>query len=109
MMESKGNKGNGKLSTRSRAVRTVVSAPAAQQEVVPQAEALIAKAIEHNLPVESLERLLDMRERLRAEQAREAYFTGLARFQAGCPVIPKTKCVTAPEPAPSDFDDELPF
>ena len=54
-------------------------------------EALIAKAIEHGLSVEGLERLLAMRERLKAESAREAFFEALAAFQATCPVVPRRK------------------
>ena len=54
-------------------------------------ERLIAQAIEHGISVEGLERLLAMRERLKAEAAREAFFVALAAFQAECPVIPKRK------------------
>jgi ERF superfamily len=56
-------------------------------------EWLIAKAIEQKLPVKTLESLLAMRERLKAERAREAYFSALSAFQAACPVIPKSKAV----------------
>lgn len=56
-------------------------------------ESLISKAIEHNVSVETLERLLSMREKLKAEQAREMYFTSLAAFQGECPVIKKNKAV----------------
>jgi hypothetical protein len=58
------------------------------------AEALIAKAIEHNVAIETMERLLTLRERLKAEQARDAFFTALAAFQGECPVIAKTKQIT---------------
>jgi len=73
-----------------------VPVPAPQTDlVVPptNAEALIAKAIEHQLPVDTMERLLALRERLRAEQAREAFFTALTRFQAECPIIVKSNLV----------------
>lgn len=56
-------------------------------------EWLIAKAIEQKLPVRSLEQLLLMRERLKNELAREAYFSALSAFQAECPVISKTEPV----------------
>jgi hypothetical protein len=56
-------------------------------------EHLIAKALEHNVPVETLERLLSLRDRLKAEQGREAYFAALANFQAACPVVAKRKTV----------------
>lgn len=54
-------------------------------------EALIAKAIEHGLSVEGLERLLAMRERLKAEAAREAFYAALSAFQSECPVVAKRK------------------
>jgi hypothetical protein len=53
------------------------------------AESLIAKAIEHATPVETMERLLAMRATLQAERAREEFFSALAEFQARVPVIPK--------------------
>lgn len=54
-------------------------------------EALIMKAVEAQVPVESLERLLSMREALKAEQAKEQYFQALSGFQADCPTIQKTR------------------
>ena len=51
--------------------------------------ALIAKAIEHAVPVETLERLLAMRAALAQESARSAFFAALARFQAQIPPIQK--------------------
>ena len=61
----------------------------------PSVETLIVKAIEHNVSVEALERLLAMRERLKAEQAREAFFEALSAFQADCPIVPKRKTASA--------------
>lgn len=52
-------------------------------------EALIAKGIEHGISVEGLERLLAMRERLKAEQARSAFIHAVAQFQGACPIIAK--------------------
>jgi len=64
-------------------------------EVVPieplSPEALIALAIRSGTSVDAIERLMTLRERLHAEKAREAFFTALSRFQAECPVLPKTK------------------
>ncbi len=57
------------------------------------AEALIMTAIEKGLPVETMERLLAMRDKLVAEQARNAFFADLAEFQRRCPVIVKDKDV----------------
>jgi len=57
------------------------------------ASALIAKALEHNVGIDTMERLLALRERLQAEQARAAFLRALAAFQGECPVIVKTKTV----------------
>ena len=69
--------------------RSAVVAGAGQTPL--SAESLIAKAIEHQVPIETMERLLAMRKELKAEQAREAFYRALSGFQAACPVIPKTK------------------
>jgi hypothetical protein len=61
------------------------------QIIALDAEALIAKAIEHGVPVEALERLLAMRAELKREQARGAFARALADFQAEVPPIPKTR------------------
>jgi hypothetical protein len=57
----------------------------------PGVEGLIALAIEHGSAVDALERLLAMRQTLKAEAAREAFFEALSAFQADCPVIEKGK------------------
>lgn len=54
-------------------------------------EALISKAIENNLPVETMERLLAMRKELKAEWAKEQFDKAMANFQSECPTITKTK------------------
>ena len=56
-------------------------------------EMLIAKAIDKNLPIETMEKLLSMRRELKAEFARDEYFRSLSEFQADCPVIKKEKPV----------------
>ena len=56
-------------------------------------QALLAQAIDKNLPIESMERLLAMRDKMKAEWARDQFFTALAGFQSECPVIEKTKRV----------------
>lgn len=53
------------------------------------AAALLSKAVEHQLPVESMERLLAMRAELRAEQAAGAFAAALAEFQRNLPPIEK--------------------
>lgn len=55
------------------------------------AEALIAQAIDKNVPVETMEKLLAMRRELKDEQAREAFYRALAKFQSECPVVVKGK------------------
>lgn len=51
----------------------------------------ISQAIAQNLPVETMERLFALRERVKAESAREAFIGAMAKFQSECPVIVKTK------------------
>jgi hypothetical protein len=69
--------------------REAAPAPAVQVDINPQA--LIAAAIEKNVPIEMMEKLLSMRERLRAEAAEMAYREAMAKFQSECPIIPKRK------------------
>jgi len=56
-------------------------------------ESLISQAIAGNVPVETLERLFGLREKVKAEKAREAFVDAMAVFQSNCPVIKKTKKV----------------
>jgi len=56
-----------------------------------QVDTLIAMAIDRQVSVEALERLLAMRRELRAEHAKEQYDTAMSHFQSICPVIKKTK------------------
>jgi hypothetical protein len=56
-------------------------------------EQLIARAIDKNSTVETMEKLLSMRRELKAEWAREEYHKSLAAFQRVCPVIKKDKIV----------------
>lgn len=54
------------------------------------AEALISQAIGANVPIETLERLMVLREKLRAEAAFQAFLEAMAGFQGECPVIVKS-------------------
>ena len=54
---------------------------------------LIAEAVRHQLPMETIERLLAMRKELKAEWAKERFFAELAAFQAECPPIERTVIV----------------
>ena len=63
------------------------------QPIGINAEALIMKGIESNVPVETMERLLAMREKLNEEKAKIEFFKALSGFQADCPIIKKNKKV----------------
>jgi hypothetical protein len=56
-------------------------------------EQLITHAIDKNVAVETMEKLLAMRRELKAEWAREQFHDSLSRFQAECPVIKKDTIV----------------
>ncbi len=56
-------------------------------------EAFIAQAIAANVPVETLEKLLALREKVNAEKAKAKFISSLSAFQNNCPVIEKTKQV----------------
>jgi len=56
-------------------------------------EGLISQAIAQGLPVETMERLFTLREKVKAEQAREAFVEAMSSFQSVCPIIEKTKVV----------------
>lgn len=55
------------------------------------AETLLSQAIEKNVPVETMEKLLAMRRELKAEWAKSQFDQAMADFQANCPTIQKTK------------------
>jgi len=59
--------------------------------VKQSAEALIALAIEKNVSVDTMERLLAMRRELKAEYAKAQFDTAMAKFQARCPIIEKNE------------------
>jgi hypothetical protein len=59
----------------------------------PTVEDLMSQALAGGADIETLERLFALRQQIKAEQAREAFFTAFAEFQAECPVIKKTKWV----------------
>lgn len=56
-------------------------------------ESFIAQAIQQGVSVDILERLFGLREKVKAEAAREAFISAMAKFQAECPTIQKTKAV----------------
>ena len=56
-------------------------------------ESFISQAIASGAPIETLERIFTLREKVKAEQAKEAFLLALSGFQGECPVIKKTKKV----------------
>ena len=54
-------------------------------------EKLISQAIEKGTPIETIERLLNMRRELKAEWAKEEFDKAMTNFQGECPTIKKTK------------------
>lgn len=59
------------------------------REILPQT--LIAQAITQGVPVETMEKLMDLQDRWESKQARKAFDAAMAAFQADCPVIKKMK------------------
>ena len=57
------------------------------------AEELILAAINRGASVDVMERMLAMRDRIKAERAEEAYHQALSAFQAECPPIIKRRAV----------------
>jgi hypothetical protein len=52
---------------------------------------LLHQAIEQNVDLEKLQRLMDMQEQWEKKQAKKAFFKALSGFQAMCPAIKKNK------------------
>ena len=63
------------------------------QYVPSEAQTLIAQAINKNVPVETMEKLLAMRRELKEEHAREMFFAALSKLQNEMPVVEKRKIV----------------
>jgi hypothetical protein len=63
-----------------------------RKEIVPvDPQALLSQAVEKNLPIETMERLFALRRELKAEMAKDAYYSDLSLFQEECPIIEKKK------------------
>lgn len=56
-------------------------------------EALISQAITSGASIETMERIMAMRDKLKAEQAKSEFNQAMANFQSECPTIEKTKKV----------------
>jgi hypothetical protein len=57
------------------------------------AEPLLRMAVEQKMDIQTIEKLMAMRRELKAETAKEAFDSAMAKFQASCPVIQKTSKV----------------
>jgi len=64
---------------------------AVRESRMPSPQALIEKAIENKVDVESLEKLVALQERWEAREAKKEYDRAMASFQSECPTIKKTK------------------
>ncbi len=87
--------GNFPLPTVDTALATTAPADVTSTKNLPatanSAEALLSQAIERGANIDTLERLIALREKVLAEKAKEAFNSAMAAFQAECPVIKKTK------------------
>ncbi len=70
---------------------TIHGAPVAITESPDDVSGLVRLAIEQKVPVEVLERLVALQERVTAQNAEKAMAEALAAFQAACPSIGRTK------------------
>jgi hypothetical protein len=63
------------------------------KQEVTSIETFISQAIQANVPIETMERLLAMRDKVKQEQSKEAFVRAMAQFQSKCPIIEKKKIV----------------
>lgn len=70
--------------------------PAEKKEppTIEEATGLVRLALEKEYPVDVLERLVALQERVTEREARREFFEALARFQANCPEIRKSRDAT---------------
>ena len=57
---------------------------------------LISQALSQNVPIETLERLMDLQERWQTGQAKTSYLKAMSKFQSICPELKKSKKVNYP-------------
>lgn len=72
---------------------TVIRERAADTPDETSVNTFISQAIAANAPIETMERLFDLRSKIKAEAAKEAFVVALSNFQKDCPVIEKKKSV----------------
>lgn len=63
------------------------------QQQQASVENMIMQAIKEGTPVETLERVMTMRDKLKAEYAQQKFIDAMAKFQMTCPIIKKNKQV----------------
>lgn len=73
---------------------TIDRAVQAAADAAPEMAGLLRLAIEQRVPVDTLERLLTMHERIADRQAAKDFASALAEFQRECPPIAKTSTAT---------------
>lgn len=59
----------------------------------PNPSALLQLAVQQNLDIDKLEKLMQLQERWQAQQARKEFLNAISQFQASCPTLEKTKKV----------------
>ena len=64
--------------------------PNALQTTDGEPDRLLMLALQNQVPVETIERLVGLVERAQAKRAERAYFAAIAQFQNECPQIPKS-------------------
>ncbi len=77
----------------SKAVATVIRERAPETADENSVTTFISQAIAANAPIETMERLFELRSKVKAEAAKEAFVVALSNFQRDCPVIEKKKSV----------------
>ncbi len=75
------------MNTKTKEITTAEPLPVA----TPNPLMILDRAIEKGIDADQLEKLMVLQERWEANQARKAFDSAMADFQADCPIIPKTK------------------
>jgi hypothetical protein len=70
-----------------------VQQPQSMPETNFDLQMILTQAVEKQVPIETMEKLLAMRKELKAEWAKEQFDDAMSEFQGKCPVIKKTKVV----------------
>lgn len=73
--------------------KAVTKSDEGQVSVITTPDSLIERAIDNGADVDSLGKLLDLKERYEAEEAKKAFNKAMAQFQPLKPTLPRTKAV----------------